>query len=53
MDNIFSVKFSRVKNNILNALTFLYKKNTNKHESKSYKNEAIDAWKQKLKSGYN
>jgi dTDP-4-dehydrorhamnose reductase len=54
MDKIFSVKFSRVKNNILNALTFLYKKNFDKPDmSESYQKERINAWKDKLKSGYN
>lgn len=54
MDKIFSVKFSRVKNNILNALTFLYKKNFDKSDmSESFQKDRINAWKDKLKSGYN
>lgn len=54
MDKIFSVKFNRVKNNILNALTFLYKKNLDKPDiNESYQKERINAWKDKLRSGYN
>lgn len=54
MDEIFSVKFKGVKNNILNALTFLYKKDLDKQEnSETYQKERVNSWKDKLNNSYN
>ena len=54
MDSIFSVKFQRVRNNILNALSFLYVKVQEKPGvSEGFQKSRMDAWKDKLNSGYN